>query len=139
MNDEIKAWLKSDAKDYDSGIALMNKVCKNKYLLRSLRSKKNLYTQQKIVHELKKYITYDHEDGHAQQTPPDMPIHRDTIAHDESAFDLNNMTQDQTKIAVEKLEIALSKMYNKRGMLSNSLRNFDVKDDAARARVLRQI
>ena len=139
---EIIAWLNDKNRDHFTGVALLNRVSRNRYLIRQLSLKKNLYTSQKLFSELRKIA--QSVAGSTTKIIPEIksPTSQTSIKTTDrmtSAIDLNNMTDEQTTQAVEKLETALGKMYNKRGLLSNSLRQFDANDNASRQKVLQQI
>ena len=143
MKNAIEAWLNSPEKNYKEGLGLLRPLCRNRYLLRSLSLKENRYNRAKLENELHKAVETYHRQPHVvkQVAPAPAPPPEDKIEQDESdpEIDLNNMTRAQTAAAVEKLEVALGKMHNKKGILSNSLRNFDIKDKENRKAVLSRI
>jgi hypothetical protein len=151
---EINAWLQGEDHDYKTGLQLLKKVERNKYLLRSLSLKENNYTRAKILHQLTKYSKLSPEPATIESVAlkktgykPEKKLKQIKIVEEEEIdkivpepeIDLNNMTPAQTAAAVEKLEIALGKMHNKRGILSNSLRSFNAKDNEGRKKILEQI
>src|SRR4051812_32323594 len=129
---DIINWLNTAHPDYTTGLTLLKRVTKNRYLLRSLSIKDNLYTRTKIRNELTGYINRLQPPQQAAGSPPPAPkrqqVPTTAKAAEKPAIDLNAMTDQQTKAAVEKLKMTVSKWHMKNGMLSNSLRNFLVND-----------
>lgn len=148
---KIKTWLENNNRDFFEGIGLLSQVCRNKTLIRNLSRSQSRYNFEKLINELKKEARVP-----AKIIPPpntsaaSVP---DTFfkVSDKRTEDLNTaapapsaavvvpMTLEETKAAVEKLEVSLARMHNKKGMLSNSLREFDASDNDGRKKVLDQI
>jgi len=130
MKEEIFTWLQSQEKDYKTGITYLEELTRNRYLLKQLARKESKNNFSKLIYELTKYTTRETIKGKPlvepepprESKPPPPPV--GTI---------------QDKKAVEKLEISLAKMHNKKGILSNTLRNFSAGDNKARRSVLNQI
>jgi hypothetical protein len=149
MKDKIEKWLASDKQDYQDGLALLGPLIRNKYLFRNLSQKENKYNRAKLINELRKVVAGPVNKQPEKKAPVpapkasapagSAPVPPVPAVTDEGEIDLNNMTPEQTAAAVEKLEQALSKMHNKKGILSNSLRNFDAKDNEGRKAVIDQI
>jgi hypothetical protein len=135
MKDEIFLWLQSKEKNYKKGIALLEPVIKNKYLLKQLTRKESRLTRNKLIHELKKFAGRAPIPEKSIQAPA-APSPKKETRQVPSTKEIN---QDEEAQAVEKLEIALGKMHNKKGILSNKLRSFDAGDNKSRKAVLKQI
>jgi len=134
MEDKISLWLGAEEKNYKAGIDLFSSVTRNRFLLRQLSKRETTRNLAKLTYELNKYLSRalpiketqvkekpSPKKEIKQADPPPLP------------------TNAQDKKAVEKLEIALGKMHNKKGILSNQLRNFSAGDNKARKAVLTQI
>lgn len=148
---KIQTWLDNSNRDYFEGISLLNQVTRNKTLIRNLSRRQNKYNSDKLIYELKKEArvpTIIITTKKQAASVPDVALASDKMDADSepenaapapSAAFSNLMMPDETKAAVEKLEIALGKMHNKKGILSNSLREFAPSDNIGRKKVLSEI
>jgi hypothetical protein len=142
MNEAITTWLNSPDKNYQQGLDLLGGHHRNRYLLRSLRLRENKTNRAKMEYELRKVAKHlPIKPAQKEAKPMEAPVLQtmQTPTPEAAEIDLNNMTEEQTAIAVERLEVALGKMHNKKGILSNSLRNCDVNDNEGRKKILDQI
>jgi hypothetical protein len=121
-------WLQSPDKDYDTGIALLQPISRNKYLVKQLAKKQSKRNLAKLIYELHKRVSL-----------PACPAGRPPKGGPPTEKEAPLIDQEQQKKAVEKLETALGKMHNKKGMLSNQLRTFDASDNEGRKVLLKQI
>jgi hypothetical protein len=135
MDDPISAWLQSPDKNYQQGLGLLAMRTKNRYLMRSLSLKASRENRGKLLHELKKL---------ARPTPPPRPAPqklKPAPAAPAAAAPPEGSSEsaEPVALAVEKLEVALTRMHNKKGMLSNELRQLPAKDNLARKALLERI
>jgi hypothetical protein len=151
---KIQTWLDNPNRDYFEGISLLNQATRNKTLIRNLSRKQNKYNADKLIYELKKEASIPTKiitTNKQAASVPDVALTSDKMDEDSelkkaapapsAAFPIvkGHMTIDETKEAVEKLEIALGKKHNKKGILSNSLRDFAPSDNIGRKKVLDEI
>jgi len=134
MNDEITSWLKDPGKDYKKGVELFTPLTRNKYLLKQLARQENKRNLAKLVYELTK-LKNRYPDTPKKETPtPLAPTPLEDITPDP----IKTGSPQEDKIS-EKLEITLARLHNKKGILSNSLRDFKPTDNAGRKAVLKKI
>ena len=160
LQDKIRVWLAEEMKDFFAGISLLSQLTTNRMLIRNLSRKESKYSHGKLVHELQKHLRHlppinTHPDSKAtdpEQSDDSKKSEKQEAAPavDPAAGDPNSepppsgdkqpveINQDDAKSA-EELEVVYSKMYNKKGMLINSLREFAEKDNEGRKQVMEQI
>lgn len=164
LQDKIQAWLNSPEKDFFSGIDLLSKTTSNRMLIRNLSRKENNYSREKLIYELKKRLKHLPSITtpiDKQETDPDKDVDTSSEMDNDQppvgsaggdpgenkseqlpapsdSKPPANVNPEDAKSA-ERLEIVYSKMYNKKGMLSNSLRTFAEHDNEGRKQVMDQI
>lgn len=162
LQDKIQTWLNSPEKDFFSGLDLLSKTTSNRMLIRNLTRKESKYSREKLIHELQKRLKHlpsitthadsrstdpeqsDNSEKSEKETaaPPVGPAGGESSSKEppppSGDKPLININQEDAKSA-EQLEIVYSKMYNKKGMLINSLRGFAEHDNEGRKQVMEQI
>lgn len=149
MNKEIESWLSSKKKNYQEGLSLLEKYGKNKILLNNLKRKENDFHRGKLIYELKKINAsapislkkkaekkkiFSKPSAKADGNKAEVKIK--TAKQEEEKF-ITIPGEEPKEIVDWRIEIG--HLYNQRGRLSNSLRNFAKTDNEGRKKVLQQI
>ena len=110
LDKQIKDWLEAEAKDFYLGLALLQKVCRNKVLVMNLGKKETPRNLDKINYELATYLKAEYKPVVVvEQSKPETekPIEFKPI--EETEFDLKSLPDPVQKLFIQKRSLYLER------------------------------
>ena len=109
LDKQIKDWLEAEAKDFYLGLALLQKVCRNKVLVMNLGKKETPRNLDKINYELATYLKAEYKPVVIVEAKPEAIKPVEFKAIEETEFDFKSLPDPVKKLFIQKRSLYLER------------------------------